>query len=117
MKRRLAVIGIIIALGIFSRVLHTGFIVFDKYLGDALYAAMVYGVLRLWSRSARTEWVAMAIMAALEVFQLTLIPAHMMTNDSLAVRTAARLLGTQFSFFDLLAYAVGIYTASRLTSL
>jgi hypothetical protein len=39
----------IIALGILSRVVHTGFSVFDKYLGDALYAAMVYGILRLGS--------------------------------------------------------------------
>ena len=29
----------IIAMGILSRVVHTGFAVFDKYLGDALYAA------------------------------------------------------------------------------
>jgi len=39
----MAVIGIIIALGILSRLIHTGFVVLDKYLGDALYAAMVYG--------------------------------------------------------------------------
>jgi len=56
-------------------------------------------------------------MVALEVFQLTLIPAHIIASDSLAVRTIARLLGTQFSFYDLCAYAVGIYTAPRLASL
>jgi hypothetical protein len=37
----------IIALGILSRVVHTGLALFDKYLGDALYAAMVYALLRL----------------------------------------------------------------------
>ena len=37
----------IIAVGILSRVIHTGLVVFDKYLGDALYAAMAYSLLRL----------------------------------------------------------------------
>lgn len=31
----------IVAMGILSRVVHTGLPVFDKYVGDALYAAMV----------------------------------------------------------------------------
>jgi hypothetical protein len=44
---------IIIAVGILSRVVHTGFAVFDKYLGDSLYAMMVYAILRLLLRPAR----------------------------------------------------------------
>jgi hypothetical protein len=115
--RELLVLAATVALGIVSRLLHTGLPIIDKYLGDALYAAMVYQFLRLWSPSARTAWVAMAVMTSIELFQLTLIPAHMMGSDSLAVRTVARLLGTQSSCYDLAAYAVGIYTASRLASL
>ena len=42
MRWRLLLLAAIIAAGILSRVIHTGWIVFDKYLGDALYAAMVY---------------------------------------------------------------------------
>jgi len=42
----------VIAFGILSRVVHTGLVVFDKYLGDALYAAMVYAILRWFRRSA-----------------------------------------------------------------
>jgi hypothetical protein len=100
----------IVALGIFSRVWHTGSILWDKYLGDALYAAMMYAILSIawrapsWKRAAA----AMAIMTALEVFQLTLIPAGMLRSASLAVRIVARLLGTEFSFRDLAAYVVGI---------
>ena len=44
----------IIAVGILSRVVHTGLLVFDKYLGDALYAAMVYAILRLSWMAAGT---------------------------------------------------------------
>jgi hypothetical protein len=82
----------------------------DKYLGDALYAAMVYVLISLvWQTSRlRKAVLAMLIMTALEVFQLTMIPAHMLTSGNLAERVFARLLGTEFSFRDLLAYAVGI---------
>ena len=82
------IIGII-ALGILSRVVHTGLAVFDKYLGDALYAAMV-------------------VMSAIELFQLTLIPARMLASENWITRICARLMGLQFSFLDLLAYGVGI---------
>ena len=50
----------------------------------------------------------MAIMTALELFQLNGIPARLLASDSLVVQIFARLLGTEFSFLDLFAYAVGI---------
>ena len=96
----------IIAVGILSRVIHTGLAVFDKYLGDALYAAMVYSLLRLrWKAVAIPS---MTIMTALELFQLTGIPAQLLASEHLAVQIFARLLGTEFSFLELFAYAVGI---------
>ena len=98
----------IIAVGILSRVVHTGLTVFDKYLGDALYAAMVYVVLRLLSRSKAVVAWAGAVMIAIELFQLTLVPARMLASGHAIWRICARLLGTQFSFLDLLAYGVGI---------
>src|SRR5258708_36409029 len=101
----------IVGLGIASRVVHTGWILLDKYAGDALYAAMVYGLISLvWQTSRlRKAVLAMLIMTALEVFQLTMIPAQMLASGSPAERVIARLLGTEFSFRDLLAYAVGIF--------
>jgi hypothetical protein len=98
----------IIAMGILSRVVHTGFVVFDKYLGDALYATMVYAVLRLLSRPAASAVCAMLVMTGIELFQLTLIPAHMLASEHLMTRICARLMGVEFSFLDLLAYGVGI---------
>ena len=99
----------IIAMGILSRVVHTGLAVFDKYLGDALYATMVYGILRLaLSRAAASAVCAMVVMTAIELFQLTMIPAHMLASEHLMTRICARLMGVEFSFLDLLAYGVGI---------
>ena len=98
----------IIAIGILSRVVHTGLVVFDKYLGDALYAAMVYGICRLLWSAAASAVCAMAVMTALELFQLTMIPAHMLESGQWMTRICARLMGVEFSFLDLLAYGVGI---------
>jgi len=103
----LCLIGII-ALGILSRTVPTGWVLFDKYLGDALYAAMVYAILRLFWRTAPLALATMAVMTAIESFQLTMIPAHMLASEHWMVRACARLVGTEFSFLDLLAYAVGI---------
>jgi Protein of unknown function (DUF2809) len=89
----------------------TRLLVFDKYLSDALYAAMVYAILRLFWRAAaraRVAVSAMAIMTVIELFQLTMIPAHLLANEHVMVRICARLMGTEFSFLDLLTYAVGI---------
>jgi hypothetical protein len=101
-------LGLIIVLGVASRLIHTGFAIFDKYLGDALYAAMIYAILRhRWEGRAVTIATAI-IMLALELFQITGIPAQLVASEHLPVRLFARLLGTEFSFVDLLAYAVGI---------
>jgi hypothetical protein len=83
-------------------------VLFDKYLGDALYAAMVYTILRLFWKAAALALPAMAIMTVIELFQLTMIPARMLASEHVIVRVCARLMGTEFSFLDLLAYGVGI---------
>jgi Protein of unknown function (DUF2809) len=103
-------LAVIIVLGIASRVVHTGWIVFDKYLGDALYAAMAYTLIGLFTRIGPLPKavIAMSIMTVIELFQLTMVPAHMALSSHIAVRIAARLLGTEFSLLDLLAYGVGI---------
>jgi len=98
----------IIAAGLLSRAGHTGFVVIDKYLGDALYAAMVYGILRLYWVAKAAAAGAAVLMTAIEMFQLTMIPARMFASGNMMTRTCARLLGVQFGLADLGAYAVGI---------
>lgn len=101
---------LIVAFGILSRIVRTGWPLTDKYLGDALYAAMIYALLRSGpqvSPGAATA-AAAAIMIAIECFQLTSIPHRLLASDSIVAQAIARLLGTAFSLFDLLAYAFGI---------
>ena len=102
---------VIIACGILSRTFQTGFVLVDKYLGDALYASMAYAILRvIWPFASpyRVAASAMVVMTALEFFQLTMIPARLFTSDNSALRIAARLMGTEFSVADIAAYALGI---------
>lgn len=98
----------VVAAGLLSRVARTGFVLLDKYLGDSLYAAMVYAIFRLTATRARATVCAAVAMTAIEFFQLTRIPAGMLGSLHLVVRVCARLLGTEFSVLDLVAYAVGI---------
>jgi hypothetical protein len=103
--------GLLVAIivgGLLSRITHTGVRILDKYLGDALYAAMVYGIFRLTGLIARVSLWTAVTMTAIEFFQLTGIPAGMLHSSHLFVRICARLLGTEFSIYDLMAYAVGI---------
>jgi len=104
----IAVTAAIIAAGLLSRTVHTGYILFDKYLGDALYAAMIYAILRIFIRETLAALSAMAVMTAIELFQLTLIPASFLASDQWIVRACARLMGVGFSILDLIAYAAGI---------
>ena len=111
MRSRLSLLACIvgtITVGILSRVIHTGLSVFDKYLGDVLYAAMVYGILRLLWSPAGSAVCAMVVMTFIELFQLTMIPARMLASEHPITRICARLMGAEFSFLDLLAYGVGI---------
>lgn len=99
-----------IALGLASRTYSIGWVVWDKYLGDALYAVMVYAILRMGGNaSPRTlALLTLILMTAIELFQLTGIPRQLLASGNAALRIVARLLGTTFSFMDLGAYIAGI---------
>lgn len=103
----------IIAAGLLSRAVHTGWPIFDKYLGDALYAAMIHEIVRVSLKPSRGScaMIAMAVMAVIECFQLTLIPARLAGSSEILLRVVGRLLGTQFSWFDMAAYGIGIAAA------
>ena len=106
----LCIVAVVLA-GVASRVLRSGAPLLDKYLGDGLYAALIYLLLSLaWPSAdpARKGLLAYALVAAIEVFQLTQIPADMARSGNLLLRLGAVVLGTRFSWLDLLAYAVGI---------
>ena len=102
-----------ILLGILSRLVTTGVVLWDKYLGDALYAILVYLLLSLgrWRSPGRKALVALLIMVAIESFQLTGIPYQLSQRAAWLPRLVAIVLGTHFAWGDLWAYLVGIGVA------
>lgn len=109
-RRWLCLIGIV-ALGLLSRLLPTGLAFFDNYLGDALYAAMVFALLLIARpRLAldRAAALALLIVWSIELFQLTDIPLALREQGNPLLRLVAVALGTTFSPVDLVFYALGI---------
>jgi hypothetical protein len=99
-------------LGILSRAVPIGFQLWDKYLGDVVYAAVFYLAITLvgadWSVGTKTPITAIYVVTV-EVFQLTGIPAQLNQSDQLLVKLFAYVvLGSTFSWWDIVAYGVGI---------
>lgn len=110
-QRRIIVLSLIVLGGILSRLVSTGFVVFDHYLGDALYAAMVFVLLLLFAPMrprSTTALVAVVIVVLIEAFQLTGIPLQLRGSDHILLRLLAVVLGTTFNGWDIVSYAVGI---------
>ena len=101
----------VIGLGVASRWGGFESAIVNKYAGDLLYAVLLYLMIGLvienLSSMARGG-MALAALIAIEVFQLTQIPLWLSRSGSLVLRGVAILLGTVFSWWDMLAYAIGI---------
>lgn len=110
-----AALGVTVALGIASRRVHLGLLLWDKSLGDTLYAVAVYLVLSLafprWSIPTLGR-VALLLCLGLELFQLTGIPA---AHAHLGV--VRWLIGTRFAWHDLTCYLVGCLSIAMLDGL
>lgn len=109
--RYIACAIVVALLGIGSRLFHTGFPLLDKYAGDALYAALIYLILRML-RPKHSDWMhliaAGLIVLSIELFQLTGIALDWRRNGNAFQKLFSVALGTKFGFPDLLAYAIGI---------
>lgn len=84
-----------------------------KYAGDALYTMLIFWLLLLvWPRTrpVRAAGLAFGLSAAIELFQLTGVPAELAQRSELA-RLA---LGTTFNAPDLFWYLVGAVVAGML---
>jgi len=102
-------ITLVIAAGLATRSLFDGPI--SKYTGVALYAVLVYllvTIVRPTASPRRVFAVSLAICFAIELFQLTPIPARLAAEH----RAFALVLGTTFHWPDLLAYAAGAIAAA-----
>ena len=100
----------VLALGILSRSIPSTSLLFSKYLGDALYAVIFYVVLGavfpkhpvIWRATCTTVFVI-----AVECFQLTGVPLQLRQGNPVS-KLVSIVLGTKFSWYDMLAYFVGI---------
>ncbi|MFF2065148.1 DUF2809 domain-containing protein [Streptomyces sp. NPDC058200] len=87
-----------------------------KYAGDALYTVLVYVLIVLAAPRVRplvASSVALAFSCAVELLQLTGVPAELAARSVVARSVVARLvLGSTFNAPDLLWYAVGAAVAA-----
>ncbi|MBX3225120.1 MAG: DUF2809 domain-containing protein [Labilithrix sp.] len=96
-----------IALGIASRRFPIGLFVWDKSLGDALYTVMLYFITLLARPTLRPSAAgaaALSLSVAIELFQLTEVPARLPRALQIA-------LGTTFAWHDIACYVVGALVA------
>ena len=101
---------VVFIVGIASRAIDLHSKLFNKYLGDALYAAMYYLALGIFHPKADAKWRVLftaLFVVSVECFQLTGIPLELRAKGGFA-KFFSILLGTVFSWFDMLAYFVGI---------
>lgn len=104
--RRVVALFLVVALGLLSRRYPVGSALYDENLGDALYAVAVYltlGILRPRGSPLVLAGAAFAVCLAIEIFQLTGIPAR-----NAHVPLVRWLLGTHFVFADVVCYLIGV---------
>lgn len=107
---------ITVALGVLSRLWETGWFVWDKVLGDALYAVAVYLVVVIGSTVLRRDWtapvvggIAVGVCWAVEAFQATGWAATSVSSANIRA-----VLGTTFGFTDLIWYVIGVAAIALL---
>lgn len=112
--RLLAVAAAALALGLGSRALPLGWPPWDKYAGDAAYAAMAFAVVGLLHGGRaldRCALLAALLCTGVEALQATGLPTWLAERAGPARPVVHLLLGTTFGWWDLVAYAVGIALA------
>ena len=108
---------LIVIAGIASRLLHSGLALIDNDLGEALYAALAYVLLGIaWPqlKPARKALITAVAMIAIEAFQLTGVPARFAASANIGLKLLAIVLGSTWSWRDLLGYAAGIAVVALL---
>ncbi len=110
----------VVLVGAGSRIFHSGFWIIDKYLGDALYAVLFYLLLSLFWKQGKPlakAGIITIFVLAVETFQLTGIPLQLWLSGNITLKLLSIVLGTHFSWWDVVAYLVGIAGVYLLDSL
>jgi hypothetical protein len=99
---------VVVALGLASRRFPLGVHLWDKSLGDALYAVMIYFLVACVRPSLDPKILgalALGGSITIEIFQLTGIPARL-------PRVLQIALGTTFAWHDVACYVVGAFVVT-----
>lgn len=89
----------------------------NLYLGDCLWALMIFFMISLMFRSKETGWVATTALLFCYLIEFSQL-YHAPWIDSIrSSRIGALVLGRGFLWSDLIAYSVGIATGSLLDKL
>ncbi len=105
-----AALAAVIALGIATRAFPLGWPVWDKSLGDVLYAMAAYLAFAILLPHARV-W-AVACLAAGACLAVELLQLTELNGRLLAVPVLRWFLGTDFSWHDVACYLVGVALAA-----
>ena len=115
-NRRLKLAGIgalIVATGFLVHFLTQGIV--SDFVGDALYAVLVYLVVSfvvVRRPSLQVAVIAILLCVAVELFQLTGVPSSLAE----VFAPVRYLLGTTFNALDLVAYVVGVLAAAAVST-
>ena len=115
-ESRLRLAGLLLStliLGIVTRKIHLGVMLWDKSAGDMLYAVAVYfAIAMIFPRTSRLAVALLAMIACfcIESFQLTGIPLALYRTRY--GHWAHWILGSAFAWHDVFCYAVGVPLAA-----
>jgi hypothetical protein len=115
MVRLVAALAVTIVLGLLSRRYPVGWVVYDKYWGEALYAIAIYlaqALLLYRLRPAVIAALALLTCLAIETYQATSLPTYVAHIPFLRW-----LLGDTFSWYDIAGYVVGVALITPLDML
>jgi heme/copper-type cytochrome/quinol oxidase subunit 1 len=114
-RRRLSCAGVlaaVIALGVASRAAPLGWLVYDKSLGDVLYAVAAYYALAVLM--PRLPVVTVAALATAACFVVEFLQLTEVNQRLLTVPVLRWFLGTTFLWHDLVCYLAGVAVAACL---
>ena len=115
MVRLFLTLVLTVALGLLSRLHPIGWFIYDKSLGDVLYAVAAYLTLALLlfrKRLALVALLALVLCLAVECFKTTGIPARFAQ-----VSVIPWFLGTTFAWHNLGCYFIGVLSISGIDGL
>ena len=107
---------IVIGLGLFSRKIAYPYLpdIINEYLGDALWAAMIFLIFRFILIKKETRLVAICALVFCFLIELSQLYHAQWIDEIRATTLGGLALGFGFLWTDLLAYYIGVHFATTI---